>query len=643
MVIMIRIIKISLILILPLFLLNQCRFKLISQPSTALPGEVIRVQVDVELNIVPEPNPHKGILGILMPDDWSVISATFTSPHADGTLLFSQDWTDSIEACYPIDQFGENMQWVGMISDTGFAYEEVFEVRILLDLQTGETEGCYNLGYIATKATQGLLCSGDGNWAPFSYPHPINISTSGEICDTVEVERAEYWNDLFYRYDGWTGADGIYSIPLSGVENPGGNPEEKTLFLFSDTFIGDVDSNDARQNSKLVNNTYAVLYGHEPIEENADFFWGLNQSDQPEAIFIPDTPQSNPGDWYWLMDGIAMEDSIRVFALRLQTGEGGVFNFEVIGVSMISFQLDNNDSIKIYQQIDSPIYYRDVVEGWEIVFGQAVMPMTERSGNEDADGYIYIYGPKNSSGPKELVAARVLPQDITDFSAWRYWNGSEWGVNIEECAPITNNISQEFSISPLGDGTYILVFQTGNNVAIRLGDSPTGPFGVLQNIYECPEVLDDPDIFVYNAKAHPHLSQNDQLLISYNVNTFDFWDHFTNAGIYRPRLINLSLADLTATVKPEDNILPEKFMLSQNYPNPFNPSTIINYQLPITNHVELSIYNTLGQKIVTLVSENLHAGHYQVEWDATGFSSGVYFYHLRAGELNEVRKMVFLK
>jgi len=642
-VIMIRIIKIGFILVLPILLLNQCRFNSITQPSTALPGEVITVKLDVHINIVPEPNPHKGVLCILMPEDWSVTNATFTSPHADGILTLSQDWADSAEYCYPIDQFGDNMKWVGMISDTGFTYEEAFEVKISVDIQTGETEGCYNLGYIATKATPGLICSGSSGWAPFSYPHPISISATGELCDTVKVERAEDWNNLFYRYSGWTGADGIYSIPFSGNETPNENPNEKTLFLFSDTFIGEVDENDARQNSSLVNNTYAVLDGNEPIEENAEFFWGLNQSDQPAAIFIPDTPQSNPGDWYWLMDGIAMEDSFRVFALRLQTGDGGVFNFEVIGVSMISFQLDATDSIKTAYQIDTPLYYRDEAEGWEIVFGQAVMSMTERSGNPDADGYIYIYGPKNSSGPKELVAARVLPENITDFATWRYWNGSEWGVNIEECAPITNNISQEFSVSPLGDGQYIVVFQSGSNVAIRLGDSPTGPFGVLQNIYECPEVLEDPDIFVYNAKAHPHLSQNDQLLISYNVNTFDFWDHFTNAGIYRPRLINLTLPDVTTTIETEEEKLPNNFILSQNYPNPFNPTTVINYELQITNYVELSIYNTLGQKMATLVSENLQTGHHQVEWNATGFSSGVYFYHIQAGVSNEVRKMVLLK
>jgi hypothetical protein len=88
---------------------------------------------------------------------------------------------------------------------------------------------------------------------------------------------------------------------------------------------------------------------------------------------------------------------------------------------------------------------------------------------------------------------------------------------------------------------------------------------------------------------------------------------------------------------------PKKFCLLQNYPNPFNPITKINYELPITNYVDLSIHNVLGQKVATLVSEKQKAGYHQVEWDAGDFSSGVYYYRLVAGEFQQVRKMVLLK
>jgi hypothetical protein len=110
------------------------------------------------------------------------------------------------------------------------------------------------------------------------------------------------------------------------------------------------------------------------------------------------------------------------------------------------------------------------------------------------------------------------------------------------------------------------------------------------------------------------------------------------ADLYKQFLVT----DPTA-INNEIAILPEKPSLHQNYPNPFNPKTIINYELPITNEVELSVYNLLGQKVVTLISEKQNAGRYQAEWDADGFAGGVYFYRLKAGDFSDIKKMVLIK
>jgi aminopeptidase N len=85
------------------------------------------------------------------------------------------------------------------------------------------------------------------------------------------------------------------------------------------------------------------------------------------------------------------------------------------------------------------------------------------------------------------------------------------------------------------------------------------------------------------------------------------------------------------------------FQLFQNYPNPFNPSTIINYELPIAKYVDLSIYNVLGEKVATLVSEIKKAGFHQVQWDANDIASGIYIYKLRAGEFSDVKKMIVIR
>lgn len=89
--------------------------------------------------------------------------------------------------------------------------------------------------------------------------------------------------------------------------------------------------------------------------------------------------------------------------------------------------------------------------------------------------------------------------------------------------------------------------------------------------------------------------------------------------------------------------IPNTINLSQNYPNPFNSTTIINYQLSRTSDVELSIYNLLGQKIATPVSKYQPAGIYNVQWDATGFASGVYLYKLQVGDFVETKKMILLR
>ena len=97
-----------------------------------------------------------------------------------------------------------------------------------------------------------------------------------------------------------------------------------------------------------------------------------------------------------------------------------------------------------------------------------------------------------------------------------------------------------------------------------------------------------------------------------------------------------------------DKVYPDKFSLSQNYPNPFNPKTVIRYTVGAHHdaplHVELAIYNLLGQKVATLVSKKQQAGNYNVQWDATGFVSGVYLYRLVTDKGYEnVKKLVLLK
>lgn len=106
---------------------------------------------------------------------------------------------------------------------------------------------------------------------------------------------------------------------------------------------------------------------------------------------------------------------------------------------------------------------------------------------------------------------------------------------------------------------------------------------------------------------------------------------------------SLTLSTSITEIKEQDTYHPQKYKLLQNYPNPFNPVTTINYELPITNYVELNIYDLLGQKVVSLVSEVQEAGSHHVQWDASDMTSGVYYYQIRAVKFVETKKMLLLE
>ena len=154
------------------------------------------------------------------------------------------------------------------------------------------------------------------------------------------------------------------------------------------------------------------------------------------------------------------------------------------------------------------------------------------------------------------------------------------------------------------------------------------------------KIFSSKDSAAINVSIYPSLIRRSAFTNEYNpsiilesefsINQNRFWKQIS---------FQLSeISDISETLNT-----PGKFALSQNYPNPFNPVTKINYELPITNYVNLSIHNLLGQKVVTLINEEQNAGHHQVEWDASRFASGIYYYRLEAGDFVNVKKMIILK
>jgi hypothetical protein len=112
-----------------------------------------------------------------------------------------------------------------------------------------------------------------------------------------------------------------------------------------------------------------------------------------------------------------------------------------------------------------------------------------------------------------------------------------------------------------------------------------------------------------------------------STNIFNFWVQYETTGM-----------------SSGDNIdLPHQFSLKQNYPNPFNPKTKIDYTLPKYSYVSIKVFNSLGERVSTLVDKVQQAGYYSVHWNATEQASGIYFVCLKSSEYSKVIKMILLR
>jgi len=142
----------------------------------------------------------------------------------------------------------------------------------------------------------------------------------------------------------------------------------------------------------------------------------------------------------------------------------------------------------------------------------------------------------------------------------------------------------------------------------------------------------------YGSKAHLEWLNNDTILYVH---------------VEKDRLMGFDITRALTDIKADSGTYPKEYSLEQNYPNPFNPSTTIKYSIPSveTPHsggaggglVTLKIYDALGQEVATLVNEAQKPGSYDVSFDASSLSSGIYFYKLQSGNYKESKKMILLR
>ncbi len=204
-----------------------------------------------------------------------------------------------------------------------------------------------------------------------------------------------------------------------------------------------------------------------------------------------------------------------------------------------------------------------------------------------------------------------------------------------------------FSIPDYGFGKDISVDKKSNKIFFKGRTNNIIEYDIVS--YESKVAVTDPTLlYVYGYgydpgnKAHYVLDAKD---FSTNGSMRVYNSSGNQTGSYEtgiaPRRVVFSYSDYATTVdevKPVGN-----FSLEQNFPNPFNPTTIIKFSLPNQTEAKLSIINSIGQEIEVMIDKTMGVGFYEVEFNGSGLSSGMYFYRFESGNFNSTKKMILLK
>ena len=359
----------------------------------------------------------------------------------------------------------------------------------------------------------------------------------GEFCAVPANE----WSAEFSRMEGWTGADGIFTIPLDGVEKRGGL--KKSLMIFSDSFAGVCNPHTKRRKTvQMINNTMALVTNEGDKRREFEFIVAQKDGKADSIIKAP----KGSSYYYWLQDPVTIGDNIYIFTDNIEDDPSGPegFKFKVVGIDMVKIPIKGG-----LPQLDKYTSRRTPLFTGDSYFGCSIFPNTLQSGFPNPDGYVYVYG-LGGAGlfGKTLLVARVPEKDFENFDKYTFFDGKGWSSDITAAASIARDGGSECSITPVLSGKYAGKYMythmqggVGNKVVVSFADSLTGPFDTDIPIYTPKENEElGGKTYMYNAKAHYHISPPDGLLISYNVNSRGYQEHIDNCDIYRPRMVKLA-------------------------------------------------------------------------------------------------------
>ena len=326
-------------------------------------------------------------------------------------------------------------------------------------------------------------------------------------------------DSLFRRDPHWVGADGASSVDLG---------DERTLWLFGDTFI-DPSGMHTRQDARMVGNTVAIQHGTDPTAASVEFYWGKASGGSPTAFF-PDQGE----ELFWPGDGIRVDDRLVVFLARTIRDSGSPLGFRHVGWAAVMVENpDDEPPAWRIRTLETPTNPLGVLVGFATVL--------------EIDAYVYAIGSQDPVKSHPVFAVRWPRENVRagELLDPEWWAGERLGWIPDSSStprwPLFGNGASELTIHRDESAGQFLAVQAEGfgpaNVALRHAPELTGPWSDARTIYHPPE-FSRPNIMIYAAKAHPHLTGAD-LAVTYATNTFQFDDYLTDPDIYYPRFVRV--------------------------------------------------------------------------------------------------------
>lgn len=313
--------------------------------------------------------------------------------------------------------------------------------------------------------------------------------------------------DALIARGGWTGADSTASVPLA---------DGRTLWGFSDTMLGTVNPDGTRaRTTPIVHNTLVVQAG-----TGLTAVVGGTPA-APQAVINPPAP-----DFAWVSGMVrhATTSLVTVVANTYRSTGTGQLDFALSGTT-----LANINTVGI--GVSGPLMRLSY--GPTIAWGAAIV-------NDQT--YTYVFGSEYITNTKQRFAVLGrAPKGRLD-QQWRFWTGSTWSTDYRLARRLLVGVGTQFGVQRTTTGWLLVTVDCREPftpyIVAYTAPTLTGPWTGPTTLYVCPEMT-APDVFVYDARVHPHLADPGQVFVSYNVHSLNGDTLYNDASVYRPRFLSL--------------------------------------------------------------------------------------------------------